>query len=116
LPLQLAAAKALEFGQEWHDEVNIIYTKRRKKVFELLKILNCSFEENQAGLFVWASVPSSFKDGYDLSDKVLGDANVFITPGGIFGSEGDKYVRISLCTSEDKIEEAINRIKIKVNV
>jgi len=116
LPLQLAAAKALEFGKDWHDEVNIIYNKRRKKIFELLKILDCSFDENQAGLFVWASVPSSFKDGYELSDKVLRDSNVFITPGGIFGSEGDKYVRISLCTSEDKIEEAINRIKIKVNV
>ncbi|MEJ7673515.1 MAG: aminotransferase class I/II-fold pyridoxal phosphate-dependent enzyme [Chitinophagaceae bacterium] len=116
LPLQLAAARALELGPEWHNEVNKVYTKRRKKVFELLKILDCSFDENQAGLFVWASVPSSFKDGYELSDKVLGDSNVFITPGGIFGSEGDKYVRISLCTSEDKIEEAINRIKIKVNV
>ncbi|MBA3674426.1 MAG: aminotransferase class I/II-fold pyridoxal phosphate-dependent enzyme [Chitinophagaceae bacterium] len=116
LPLQLAAAKALEFGEEWHAEVNIIYNKRRKKIFELLKILDCSFDENQAGLFVWASVPSGFKDGFELSDKVLGDSNVFITPGGIFGSEGDKYVRISLCTSEDKIEEAINRIKIKVNV
>jgi aspartate/methionine/tyrosine aminotransferase len=116
LPAQLAASKALELGSEWHDEVNIIYNKRRKKVFELLKILVCSFDENQAGLFVWASVPPSFKDGYELSDKVLGDSNVFITPGGIFGSEGDKYVRISLCTTEEKIEEAIIRIKIKVNV
>jgi len=116
LPLQLAAARALALEQEWHDEVNKVYTKRREKVFELLKILDCSFDENQAGLFVWASVPSNFKDGYELSDKVLGDSNVFITPGGIFGSEGDKYIRTSLCTTEEKIEEAINRMKIKVNV
>ena len=111
LPVQLAAAKALELGQEWHDKVNVAYGNRRKKVFELLQLLNCLFDENQAGLFVWASVPSNYKDGYELSDKVLHVSNVFITPGGIFGSAGDKYVRVSLCTSEEKIEEAIQRIK-----
>ena len=62
-------------------------------------------------MFVWASVPSSFKDGYELSDKVLHESNVFITPGGIFGSAGNKYIRVSLCTTEKKIEEAIRRIK-----
>ncbi len=111
LPVQLAAAKALELGQEWHDKVNVAYGNRRKKVFELLQLLNCLFDENQAGLFVWASVSSNYKDGYELSDKVLHESNVFITPGGIFGSAGDKYVRVSLCTSEEKIEEAIQRIK-----
>ena len=111
LPLQLAAAKALELGQEWHDEVNKVYKGRRAKVFELLELLGCSFDEKQAGLFVWASIPSHYKDGYELSDKILHEANVFITPGGIFGSAGDKYVRVSLCTTEEKIEEAINRIK-----
>jgi len=111
LPVQLAAAKALELGQEWHDKVNVAYGNRRKKVFELLQLLNCLFDENQAGLFVWASVPSNYKDGYELSDKVLHESNVFITPGGIFGSAGDKYVRVSLCTSEEKIEEAMLRIK-----
>jgi aspartate/methionine/tyrosine aminotransferase len=111
LPVQLAAAKALELGQEWHDKVNVAYGNRRKKVFELLQLLNCLFDENQAGLFVWASVPSNYKDGYELSDKVLHESNVFITPGGIFGSAGDKYIRVSLCTSEEKIEEAIQRIK-----
>ena len=111
LPVQLAAAKALELGQEWHDKVNVAYGNRRKKVFELLQLLNCLFDENQAGLFVWASVPSNYKDGYELSDKVLHESNVFITPGGIFGSTGDKYVRVSLCISEEKIEEAMLRIK-----
>jgi aspartate/methionine/tyrosine aminotransferase len=110
LPLQLAAAKALELGQDWHDEVNKIYLSKRKKVLGLLKILNCSFDENQAGLFVWASIPSDFKDGYELSDKILHEANVFITPGGIFGSAGNKYIRVSLCTTEEKIEEAMLRV------
>lgn len=113
LPLQLAAAKALELGQDWHDEVNKIYRARRKKVFELLRILSCKFDEDQAGLFVWALIPSDYNDGYALSDKILYDSNVFITPGGIFGSAGEKYIRISLCTSEEKIEEATQRVKRK---
>jgi LL-diaminopimelate aminotransferase len=112
LPVQLAAAKALELGQEWHDEVNKIYRERREKVFELLQLLNCSFDEKQAGLFVWASIPSEYKDGYELSDKILHGSNVFITPGGIFGSAGDKYIRVSLCTTEERISEAMLRIKI----
>ncbi len=111
LPVQLAAAKALELGQEWHDQVNNVYRARRKRVFKLLELLNCFFNKNQAGLFVWASVPPGYKDGYQLSDKVLSASNVFVTPGGIFGSAGNKYIRVSLCTTEEKIEEAIQRIK-----
>jgi aspartate/methionine/tyrosine aminotransferase len=114
LPVQLAAAKALELGREWHDEVNAVYTKRREKVFELLTLLDCEFDTTQAGMFVWASIPSKYKDGFELSDKVLQDANVFITPGGIFGSAGDGFVRVSLCSTEQKFEEAINRIKESV--
>ena len=111
LPMQLAAAKALELGQDWHDEVNKVYRVRREKVFEFLELLNCSFDKNQAGLFVWASIPAEYKDGYEVSDKVLHESNVFITPGGIFGSAGNEYVRISLCATEQKIDEAIQRIK-----
>jgi LL-diaminopimelate aminotransferase len=111
LPMQLAAAKALELDQDWYDSVNVIYKNRRKKVFELLHLLNCSFDEGQAGMFVWASIPKNYKDGYELSDRVLHDSNVFITPGGIFGSAGDKYIRVSLCTNEEKISDAITRIK-----
>jgi LL-diaminopimelate aminotransferase len=113
LPLQLAAAKALELETDWHNELNSIYTKRRKKVFELLQLLNCNFDEKQAGMFVWASIPLQYKDGYALSDKILTESNVFITPGGIFGSAGNNYVRISLCSPEEKYDEAINRIKGK---
>jgi aspartate/methionine/tyrosine aminotransferase len=111
LSLQLAAAKALELDQDWYDSVNEVYRKRREKVFELLNLLNCSFDKTQAGLFVWAEIPSSYKDGYELSDKVLNGSNVFITPGGIFGDAGNEYIRVSLCANEDKLAEAIERIK-----
>ncbi len=111
LPMQLAAAKALTLGQDWHDEVNAIYRKRRIKVYELLTTLGCQFDENQVGMFVWAKIPPQYKTGYELSDRVLYDANVFITPGGIFGAAGDGYVRVSLCIAEEKIIESIERVK-----
>ncbi len=111
LPIQLAAAKALELDERWHQQLNEVYKNRREKVFELLHLLNCRFDTSQAGMFVWAAVPDSYKDGYALSDEVLYQSNVFITPGGIFGSNGDKYVRVSLCATEEKIVESINRIK-----
>jgi len=111
LPLQLAAAKALSLGTDWHEQVNAVYRKRREKVFQLLDALNCKYDKKQAGLFVWASVPAKYKDGYELSDEVLYNRQVFITPGGIFGNAGTKYVRVSLCSPEDKFDEAIRRIK-----
>ncbi|MEO8412208.1 MAG: aminotransferase class I/II-fold pyridoxal phosphate-dependent enzyme [Ginsengibacter sp.] len=110
LPVQLAAARALELGQEWFDEINSVYARRREKVFELLQLLQCSFDKDQAGMFVWASIPPVYIDGYELSDRVLQKSNVFITPGGIFGTAGNKYVRVSLCTPEEKIDEAKKRI------
>jgi len=113
LPVQLAAAKALELDQSWYDSVNDVYRKRREKVFELLDLLKCAYDKSQAGLFVWAAIPKEYKDGYELSDEVLHDANVFITPGGIFGSAGDKYIRVSLCATVEKLAEAIKRIQDK---
>jgi len=110
LPVQLAAAKALGLGKEWYDEVNKVYRARREKVFELLQLLNCKFSKEQAGMFVWAKIPSKYKNGFELSDDVLYNSNVFITPGGIFGDSGDKYVRVSLCAPVEKFEEAIRRI------
>ena len=65
-------------------------------------------------MFVWAEIPTRYKDGYELSDKVLQGSNVFLTPGGIFGSAGNQYVRVSLCSTEEKMEEAINRIKASI--
>jgi len=111
LPVQLAAARALELEQEWFNEVNSVYRTRRKKVFELLQLLQCSFNNNQAGMFVWAKIPQQYENSYQLSDEVLNQSNVFITPGGIFGSEGNNHIRVSLCTPEEKIKEAIERIE-----
>jgi len=111
LPVQLAAAKALSLDQSWYDSVNKIYTERREKVFELLDLLDCTFSKTQVGMFVWAKIPAIYKDGYALSDKVLYDANVFITPGGIFGTAGNNYIRVSLCGSMEKFNEAIKRVR-----
>lgn len=111
LPVQLAAAKALGLGKDWYDDINAIYTARREKVFELLQLLHCEFSKDQVGLFVWAKIPARYQSGYELSDEVLYNANVFITPGGIFGSAGNGYIRVSLCGSIEKFEEAIARIK-----
>ena len=111
LPLQLAAAKALSLGKEWHDEVNKVYNSRREKVYELLDLLNCEYSKAQVGMFMWAKVPSKYKSGYELADEVLYNSNVFITPGGIFGSAGDNYIRVSLCGSIERFADAITRIK-----
>lgn len=114
LPVQLAAAKALELGQDWYDGVNAIYAKRREKVFELLNLLSCTYSTDQVGMFVWATVPPVYTDGFAMSDAVLYGAQVFITPGGIFGDAGKNYIRVSLCGSVEKFEDAINRIKTRL--
>jgi len=111
LPVQLAAAKALTLGKEWQDEVNSIYKARREKVFEMLDLQKCKYSRQQVGLFVWAKIPSTYKDGYELSDEILYNSNVFITPGGIFGDGGEKYIRVSLCGSIERFEEAKARIQ-----
>lgn len=111
LPVQLAAAKALSLGKEWFDRVNSVYKKRRDKVFELLDLIGCKYSTSQVGMFVWAAIPAGYTDGFAVSDEVLYNAGVFITPGGIFGDEGNNYVRVSLCATEQKIEESIERIK-----
>jgi len=111
LPLQLAAAKALTLGKEWYDSVNKVYGGRREKVYQLMDLLGAKYATNRSGLFVWAKIPDRYESAFELSDKVLESANVFITPGGIFGSTGDRFIRISLCAKEDVIENAIGRIK-----
>jgi LL-diaminopimelate aminotransferase len=111
LPLQLAAAKALSLGKDWYDSVNAIYAQRREKVFELLDLLGATYSKDQVGMFVWAKIPNGYADGYAVSDKVLYKANVFITPGGIFGSAGNGYIRVSLCGSVERFEQAIERVK-----
>jgi LL-diaminopimelate aminotransferase len=111
LPLQLAAAKALSLPVSWYDSVNKLYRSRRLAVEALLDELGCDFSKSQVGLFVWAKVPEGIADGYALSDELLYHANVFVTPGGIFGSAGQNYIRVSLCASEEKILDCTDRIK-----
>lgn len=111
LPLQLAAARALQLGKDWQEAVNAVYRERKNKAAALLSLLDCRFSAEQAGLFMWAKVPDTYSDGYALSDAVLYDANVFITPGGIFGKGGKGYIRVSLCAPVEKFDEAIIRVK-----
>ena len=115
LPIQLAATKALALNEEWHKSLNEQYRKRREKVFELLDLVGCSYATFQAGLFVWAKIPAGFDSGYTLSDQILQQAKVFLTPGGIFGSEGDSYIRVSLCNTVGNFDAAIQRIKTSLS-
>lgn len=110
-PLQLAAVKALGNPPSWYEGLNAVYRERRETVFELLDLLQCNYDKDQVGMFVWAKIPTQFQDGFALSDEVLYKANVFITPGGIFGSMGKNYIRVSLCSDGVLFEEAIRRIK-----
>ena len=116
LPIQLAAAKALELDSTWYDNLNVTYEARKQKAYALLDSLQCSYDKAQAGLFVWAKIPAHWADGYKLSDAVLYKAHVFLTPGGIFGSNGNNYVRVSLCATEHLFEQAIARINSAKNL
>jgi aspartate/methionine/tyrosine aminotransferase len=116
LPVQLAAAKALSLGKEWYDGMNAVYRKRRVKAYELLNLLKCTHSSDQAGMFVWAKIPEHYKNGFELSDDVLYKARVFITPGGIFGSAGTNYIRVSLCSTEEKFKESIQRLKSNLKI
>ncbi len=110
-PLQLAATKALQLDRKWYDDLNDIYRERQKQVFKIMDSLSCSYDKNQKGMFVWGKIPSDIKDGFELSDKILYQNLVFITPGGIFGSNGNHYIRISLCSPTEIFEQALDRIK-----
>ena len=101
----------MSLGKEWYDGINAVYRKRRVKAYELLDLLGCHYSTKQVGMFVWAAIPSNYKDCYALSDEVLYEANVFITPGGIFGSAGEQFVRVSLCSDIKNFEEAIRRVE-----
>lgn len=115
LPLQLAAVEALSADINWFKQQNTIYKSRQKLVFELLDLLGCTYDQAQSGMFVWAKTPNNFSSGFALSDQILIENAVFITPGGIFGSQGNEYIRISLCAKEEIFKEVIQRIKSKSN-
>lgn len=112
LPMQEAAATALALGDEWYAELNEEYYAREAYGYRLLDALGCSYRKGQAGLFIWAELPAKFEgDCYAFSDRVLERCGVFVTPGGIFGSEGDRYIRISLCAKREQLAEAIEAIE-----
>lgn len=110
-PMMIAAAKALKCEKEWYEEVNKAYRSRRLVAEEIMKILGCSFDPGQRGLFLWGRIPADVENVEAFADKILYEARVFITPGFIFGSNGDRYIRISLCATEEKMKEALRRIK-----
>lgn len=111
--IQLAAAEAFNTNtEEWHREYNInVYRRRRDIAEQIMKTLGCTFDPKQVGMFLWGKIPAEYANCEELTEKVLHKARVFITPGSIFGSNGDRYIRISLCAKEEKIEEALERIK-----
>jgi LL-diaminopimelate aminotransferase len=111
MPVQLAAAKALSLPKEWYTDLNKVYKERKRLMVQIPEMLDCSYDDKQAGMFIWCKMPEGYKNAYELSDEILYKANVFLTPGGIFGSNGDNYIRLSLCSKEEKIKEAINRIQ-----
>jgi aspartate/methionine/tyrosine aminotransferase len=110
--LQLAAAQAYDNTDQWHSVANIeTYAKRRAMAQEIMNTLQCSYAPNQVGMFLWGKIPEKYANVEDLTERVLNEARVFITPGFIFGSNGNRYIRISLCAKDDKFTEAVARIK-----
>jgi len=109
-PMMVAAVAALQNSEEWHAEINKVYTRRRVIAFKIMDALNCVYNAKQVGMFLWAKIPDRYKDSGELADEILYGKNVFITPGFIFGDKGNRYVRISLCCPEPMLEEALNRI------
>lgn len=110
-PMQLAAARALNLDQNWYDLINKEYAQRRVKAWELLDLVGCQYDKESVGMFVWAKIPSQYKNSAELSDQILYGANCFLTPGFIFGEKGEQYIRISLCSTITMFEQAISRIK-----
>lgn len=111
-PMQMATVAALNNTKEWHQENNIeIYAGRRQYAKAIMDILGCTYNENQVGMFFWGKIPDRYKNSEELADKILYEANVFLTPGFIFGNKGERYIRISLCCNEDMLKQALERIK-----
>jgi aspartate/methionine/tyrosine aminotransferase len=109
--IQKGAIKALSLKKTWFESLNLQYNKRRELIWELATALECEFDKNSKGLFVWAKLPLGIKSSEKFIDQILKDKRIFIAPGTIFGSEGEGYIRFSLCIEESKIIEAIKRCK-----
>lgn len=115
-PLQLAAARAYANSEAWHVEANInVYARRRHLAGEIMDALGCRYDPAQVGMFLWGRIPDVYADAEELTERVLHESRVFITPGFIFGSNGSRYVRISLCAKEERMAEALGRIRDTFN-
>ena len=110
-PMQYAAVEALAAPQAWYDRMNEVYRSRRALAGEIMHTLGCTYDEKQVGMFLWGRIPESYSGSEELADKVLYGANVFLTPGFIFGNKGNRFIRISLCCNQDMLAEALRRIK-----
>lgn len=111
--IQLAAAEALNTNDDaWHKEYNVENYRRRRKIAEdIMTVLGCTFDPSQVGMFLWGKIPEKYANVEDLTERILHEARVFVTPGFIFGSNGQRYLRISLCAKDEKMAEALQRIK-----
>ena len=110
-PMQYAAVEALSAPKEWYDRMNDVYRSRRDLAGQIMRALGCEYDARQVGMFLWGRIPDSAKSSEAVADKVLYEANVFLTPGFIFGSRGDRYIRISLCCKNETLAEALRRIQ-----
>ena len=110
-PMMMAAARALQCDAEWYSTINAVYAERRRIAEQIMNCLGCHFDPAQRGLFLWGRIPDNYSGSEELADRLLYDARVFVTPGFIFGSNGNRYIRISLCATKEKIQEALCRIK-----
>ncbi len=110
-PMQLAAVEALHLPKKWYDGINSVYRNRRKLAGEIMTALGCTYSESQVGLFLWGRIPENEAGAEQLADRVLYGANVFLTPGTVFGMHGERYIRLSLCCSGEMLEEALARVK-----
>ena len=109
--IQLAAAEAYNNDDAWHREYNVeVYARRRRLAEQIMDVLGCQYDPKQVGMFLWGRIPDIYNNVEELTERVLHEARVFITPGFIFGSNGERFIRISLCAKEDKITQALNRI------
>lgn len=111
-PLQLAAAQAYANSAEWHEEANVrVYARRRALAGQIMDALGCRYDEEQVGMFLWGRIPDGCASAEELTERALHEARVFLTPGFIFGANGSRYVRISLCAGEEKLSEALRRVR-----
>jgi len=110
LGMQMAAIEALGNPESWYDTVNTIYSERRVIVEKIMDLLGADYDRSQVGLFLWGRIPDSIKSCEEYVEDILNKTHVFITPGFIFGENGQRYIRISLCATEKRLTEAKERL------